>query len=35
MSYDDSVVGGLLYSVVQDSPVAPLPQWIADRLGSL
>jgi hypothetical protein len=30
-----SIVGGLPYNVVQDSPVAPLPRWIADRLGSL
>ncbi|GHH25991.1 bifunctional DNA primase/polymerase [Streptomyces rubradiris] len=27
-----SLVGGLPYTIVHDSPVAPLPNWIADRL---
>ncbi|WP_158575863.1 bifunctional DNA primase/polymerase [Streptomyces corynorhini] len=29
-----SIVGGLPYLIVQDAPVAPLPDWIADRLAS-
>lgn len=28
-----SIVGGLPYAIAVDSPVAPLPGWIADRLG--
>ncbi|MFH9426429.1 bifunctional DNA primase/polymerase [Streptomyces sp. NPDC017529] len=30
-----SIVGGLPYLIVRDVPVAPLPGWIADRLGDL
>lgn len=29
-----SIVGGRPYAIVRDSPVAPLPGWIADRLGN-
>ncbi|MFV8133207.1 bifunctional DNA primase/polymerase [Streptomyces syringium] len=30
-----SIVGGLPYTPVKDVPVAPLPQWIAERLRSV